>query len=127
MTEENHQAPGLATLARKLAATGLGLLRNRSELVAVEWQQERERLVGVLVLAAAIAFLGMMVVGLCTAIIIFLCPAGARLYAAGGFLLLYLGGAIWAGLSLRSLLMQAPFTETLTQLKKDREWLDSFK
>jgi uncharacterized membrane protein YqjE len=126
MVEENNHAPGVASLARKLAATGLGVLRNRSELIAVEWQLELERLVGLLVLAAAVAFLGMMVIALCTAIVIFLFPEGARLYVAGGFALLYLGGAIWAGLCLRSLLKQVPFGETLNQLKKDREWLGSF-
>jgi uncharacterized membrane protein YqjE len=127
MAEDHHQAPGLVTLAQKLVATGLGAVRNRAELLAVELQQERERLVEVLIMTAVLVFLAMMVVGLATGIIISLCPQSARLYVAGGLTLLYLGGAIWAGLTLRTLLKRSSFAETLNQFKKDREWLDSFK
>jgi len=127
MAEDNHQGPGLATLLRRLGGTGLGALHNRGELLAVEWQQERARRLAFLLAAMAFAFMSFMAAAMLTAIIIFLCPAESRLYVAGGFTLLYLLGGLWAGLSLKSKLKRQPFSESLNQLKKDREWLESFK
>ena len=127
MAEDNHQGPGLATLLRRLAQTGVGALHNRGELLAVEWQEERAHRVEYLLAAMAFAFMSFMAAALLTAIIIFLCPPDTRLYVAGGFTLLYLLGGLWAGVSLKSKLKRRPFAASLDQLKKDREWLESSK
>jgi uncharacterized membrane protein YqjE len=127
MGEDDHRGPGFATLLRRLAQTGLGALHNRGELLAVEWQQERARRVEFLLATVVFIFLALMAAGMLTVLIILLCPEEARLYVAGGFTLVYLGGAVWTGLFLKSMLDQKPFSESLNQLKKDCEWLDSFK
>ncbi len=126
MPENDHQAPGLLALARKLAATGLGALRSRGELLAVEWQIERARLAQALVMAVICVVLSLMALGVVTAIVILLCPEGARLYVAGAFAVLYLAGAVAACLRLTKLLKEQPLAESLNQLKKDRECLTSF-
>ncbi len=125
MSGNNHHPPGFVSLLRQLAATGVGALQNRGELFAVEWQEERARRVEFIVTTFAFLFMAGMAVALLTAIVIFLFREELRLYVAGGFALLYAGGALWAGLSLKSLLASAPFSESLTQLKRDREWLES--
>src|SRR5215831_14687328 len=114
MTESNHKPPGWSTLLRTLASTVLGTLENRGELLSVEWQEERLRMAELLVRGVAFLFMAMMVVMLLTATIIFLFPEGARLYAAAGFILLYLLGAVVAGFGLRSVILEQPFVETLT-------------
>lgn len=126
MTETNHQ-PGLGTLAQRLGKTALGALENRGELLAVEWQQERARLTGLLLLTVALLFVGIMAMLLLTATIIFLFPEDLRLYVAAAFTVLYLAGTGVLVFSLLSLLKREPFEETLRQLRKDRELLDSFK
>ncbi|HWH68048.1 MAG TPA: phage holin family protein [Candidatus Sulfotelmatobacter sp.] len=127
MAEEPHLPPGAGTLVGRLARTGLGALQNRFELLALEWQQEKARLTELLVWAVGLLFLGIMGGVLLTATIIFLFPQEWRLYVAGGFTLLYFLGALGAWFSLKTLLKQEPFAETLDQVKKDRVWLDSFK
>lgn len=127
MAEANHQPPGFATLTRRLALTGLGALRNRSELLTVEWQEERARLTELLVMVVGFVFLGMMGVMLLTATILFLFPEEKRIYVAAGFAVLYLLGTILAWFGLKSLLKHEPFAETLDQVKKDRVWLESLE
>ena len=114
-------------LLRQLAATALGLLETRGELLATEWQEERARLVELMVRTLGCVLLAMMGVILLTAIIIFLFPEDRRIYVAAGFALLYLLGALAAWFGVRSLLRQEPFEESIDQMKKDREWLESLK
>jgi uncharacterized membrane protein YqjE len=126
MAGNNHvHRPGFFRLLHQLTATGIGTLQNRSELLAVEWQEECARRVGSISAAFVCLFMSGMTLVLVTAIVIFLFPPERRLYVAGVFAFLYAAGALWAGLGLKSLLKQAPFSESLNQLKKDREWLES--
>ncbi len=125
MVENEQQAPGFISLAGRLARTGMGALRNRLELFALEWQEERTRLTEVLIWLVALLFLGMLAALLLTATIIFLFPPELRLYVAGAFTLIYLVGAVVAWFGVRSVLHREPFTETLTQARKDADWLES--
>jgi uncharacterized membrane protein YqjE len=126
MSGNNHvHPPGFFRLLHQLAATGIGTLQNRSELLSVEWQEERARRVGFITATFVCLFMSGMALALVTAIVIFLFREEWRLYVAGVFAFLYAAGALWAGLGLKSLLGQAPFSESLNQLKKDREWLES--
>jgi uncharacterized membrane protein YqjE len=125
MAAENGDKPGLGRLVGSLARTGLGVLRNRGELLAVEWQEEKARQAKLLLCALAGLLLGFLGVILLTGIIIFLFPQEVRAYVAGVFALLYLAGAVWAGYTVKSLMECQPFGESLAQLKKDREWMES--
>lgn len=125
MDSKENQAPGIATLMGRLARTVVGALQNRFELLSLEWQEERVRLTELLVWAVAMVFLGIMGVMLVTATIIFLFSEEHRVYVAGAFAVLYLGGAVLAWLSVRSLLKREPFGDTIDQAKKDRAWLKS--
>jgi uncharacterized membrane protein YqjE len=93
----------------------------------VELQEEKSRALSLLVRAGAIVFLGMMALMLLTATVIFLLAEEHRVYGAAGFGVLYLLGAGWAAMSIRSSLKHPAFSETLGQLKKDREWLQDLK
>jgi uncharacterized membrane protein YqjE len=127
MDQGDQTAPGVTSLVGRLARTGLGALQNRCELLALEWQEERARLVELLMWALLVTFLTVVGVLLLTAFIIYLFPRDLRIFAAAGFTVLYLGSALVAFFNLRALLKQAPFAETLNQLKKDRVWLDSLR
>ena len=127
MGADNNHGPSFGTLVSRLGATTLGALRNRGELLAVEYQEERARSIRFFVTAMSGVLLAFMGIALLTASVIFMCPDHARLYVAGGLALLYLAGAVTAALNLRAMINQAPFPESLNQLKKDKEWLESLE
>jgi len=127
MSENNHEASGLKTLLSRLGRTAVGVLENRGELLAVELQEERARLIRLLILAMSLLFLGLLGALLLTSAIIFLFPSDYRVYAAGGFAVLYLGGAVAIFFSLKANLKDEPFAESLKQIRKDKSLLDVFE
>lgn len=122
--------PGLLSLFRKIGITGFSALQNRAELLALELREENLRIVELFIWGLAACFLGLMflVVGTFT-VIFFLCPEGMRIYAALGFSILYLVGAVLALLNLKALAKSAstPFSDSIGEIKKDAEWLESLK
>ena len=70
MADDNGHRPGLATLGRRLAQTALGAFRNRAELLALEWQEEKAHLVELIFATAAFCCFGILVIMLVTATII---------------------------------------------------------
>ena len=117
--------PGVVPLLRKIAGTGLGALKNRGELLLLELQEEKERLIVAFVWSAALLFFAFMGLLLLTATIIFLFPEAYRLWAAVGFTVLYLGGAVASVFIIKSVLKHVPFAESIEQVRKDGEWLET--
>ena len=127
MTETDQQMPTLGRLARRTLGTFIGALENRAELFAVEFEEENDRLLRLVIFGVIALFLTMMTVLLVTGTVIFLVPEPYRLGTAAAFAAFYLTGAVAAGVMLKMLLKQAPFAESLKQIKKDSELLDAFK
>ena len=120
---------GVFASLRRLTDAALALLQNRVELFAVEIQEEKARLVRVLVLAAAMVLLGNMAVILGTATIVVLVGKSAQVPVLIAFSLVYAVAALAAFLALRKQLNSAPtpLKDTVSELKKDRDWLNSQK
>ncbi|SRR6266404_2522860 len=118
-------SPGLFDSVRRLLDHALGAFQNRVELLAVEFKEERVNLVELFIYVAASLFFAMMTVIVFTATVILLFSPEWRVYAAGGFCLIYLSGAVWSFLALKTRLKESgvPFSESINELKKDREWL----
>ncbi len=116
-------------LLRKVMRTGWDTIQNRGELFLVELQEEKNNAIELFIWAGAVCFLAVMFLVVLTATIILIFPDDLRVYAAGGFCVLYLAGAILALLNLKALVRTAalPFSETVAEVRKDREWLDSLK
>jgi uncharacterized membrane protein YqjE len=114
-------------MAKQMLATVLSAFQTRGELFITELEEEKTRVVELLIWAMAAGFLGIMFLVLFTGVIIYLFPVDLRIYAAAGFCILYLAGAIMAVLNLRSLIRSGPppFADTLNELKKDRACLES--
>ena len=121
----SEPAPGLFHSLRKLFDTGLMAVQNRAELLAVEFQEEKENVIGLFLWLVAALFFLITTVLVLSATIILLFPEEFRFYAAGGLTILYLAGAVWsiAGLKKRLKNRALPFSATLEEIKKDREWL----
>ena len=125
--EANGTEPGLGHLVQRLTTSGLGALQNRVELAAVELEEEKGRLLQMVIAAVGLLFLVMMGLVMLTATIVFLFPEEYRVYALAGFTVLYLGGAVLAFFMLKGVLKHTPFAETLRQIRKDAQWVKSFK
>jgi len=125
MIGAEHPTPGLFDSLRRLLDQALGAFQNRVELLAVELKEEKTNVVQLFIYVALALFFAMMTVIVLTATVILLFSAEHRIYAAGGFSVIYLIGAIWSFVALKSRLKQTgvPFSESLNELKKDREWL----
>src|SRR5437588_6298050 len=108
MAENNHEPPGIPGLLRKVGLTALGALENRGELLALELQEEKARLLELLVWALGLLFLAIMATLALTATIIFLFPLEAWRYVAAGFTVLYLAAAGFAFFTVRKLLKRPP-------------------
>lgn len=125
-TERETHSPGIVGSIRRLAGTGLAIVQNRLELVAVEFREEKGRIVGLLVWGGALVFMAFQAF---TAIMLTLAVLfrDQALYIFGGFAAFYLIGTIAAIFLVRAKIKAPPFGETIAQLKKDRNWLKKGK
>lgn len=114
---------GLFESFSKLLGTVLYTVQNRVELFALELQEEKYRLVDLLLLAALVIFLGGVAFMLLITVAIFLIPEEHRLLVASIVGGLCLVGAIAAALELKKRIRNRVLNETVNQLKKDLECL----
>lgn len=124
-TREAEPQETLAQTLRNLGAGGLELLRNRLELAALEYQEQRELGKQMLLLGVAAAVLLALGLLLLALFVVALCWDSHRLAAIAGLTLLYGGGGVAALLRLRWRARRSPepFAATLHELAADVELL----
>ena len=125
-TETETYSPGIVGSIRRLTETGLAIVQNRLELIAVEFREEKSRVISMFIWGAALVFMGFQAL---TAIMLTLAALfrDQAVYVFGGFSAFYLIGSIAAVFLLKSKLKTPPFSETIAQLKKDRQWVKTGK
>jgi uncharacterized membrane protein YqjE len=121
MAETEPTSDGLLSSVRRLVRILGATLQNRAELLALELQEERYRIVEILLLAGAAMVLALLSLMLFSGVIVFAFPAEYRLYIAAGLGVVYLVSGATLGMRIKRLLREQPFTETVQQLKKDVE------
>ena len=126
MADDNGH-PSFGTLINRVGSTTLGALQNRTELLMVEVQEEKARILSLLIWGVGLLFLAVLALMLLTATVIFSFREDLRVYVALGFFLLYAGGAVAAIFSIKTILKRTPFGSTLAEFKKDADLLDSLK
>jgi uncharacterized membrane protein YqjE len=98
---------------------------NRLELLAVEVQEERERLLHALLLALGVAAFGLLATMTLTAAIVVLLWAASPAVVLLTLTVLYGGGAVWLCQRLTGLLRDwQTLSASLDQLRKDRACLE---
>ncbi len=114
MSEDAETKPGVwASLNRGLDVL-LASAQNRLELFVVELQEEKCRLVEVIVCAAAVVALGLMSLSLVTLTVVVLCWENGLLPALAGLSVLYLLGTALAWRALQARLKaRSAFADTL--------------
>jgi len=127
MEPTEQTPPGLIASLRRMAEALLSVLRNRIDLFGVELQEEKARLVSALIWTAAAIFFGLLAIIFITATVVYLCPEKARPYVLIGFSLVYLLLFVNAASCLRRILKEGPppFSESVSELKKDLAWMRS--
>jgi len=125
MAENSPPPVGILESLRKLGRTGVAVLQNRLDLFSVELEEQKVRLVKVLVLAGAAIFLGNTALLAVSATIVVLAGEQARAAVLVSLSVIYVLAATWACLALRKELRSAPppFRDTISELKKDSDWL----
>ena len=117
--------PGPAGFLGSLRSLGDGLLasaQDRLELVSIELQEEKLRLIRMFVWVSAIVFLGMMAVVFGSLTVVYLFWESARLAVLGGLTALYAGALVVIIVAFRRHLARqpSPFSATRQELGEDR-------
>jgi len=125
---EGEQSGGLFGSVRRVADTCVSSIHNRVELVALELQEEKIRLVRLLLWTGAALFASFLAITVITiAVVMLIQDEGGRKIAISGFGLLYAIAAVVLAVKLRSEIRNAPppLADTLSELKKDLQTLRS--
>jgi uncharacterized membrane protein YqjE len=127
MEDGESAAPGLVATLRRLGATVAGTLHNRVELFAVELQEEKCWLISTLLWAGACIVFGILAVVSVSVAIVWLSPAAWRPYEIVALALLFIFGFVSAVSGLRQIMRERPLplSDTVSELKKDIEWIQS--
>jgi len=113
---------GLLDTLRALGDSLVGSLHDRLELISVEVQEEKHRLIQTFVWISAAIFTGMMAIAFASLTLVVYFWSTARVAAIGGLTLLYAGAAVAIIVALRRHLARQPraFAATLEEFKQDR-------
>ncbi|KMQ80791.1 putative transmembrane protein [Candidatus Burkholderia pumila] len=108
---------------RRIISSAFAIFETRLELIGIELQEEKERLIGVLFLGLAAMMLALMALISLTVLIALFFWDTYRWQALGGITLLYALIAIGCGLRACSNLRDEPnmFDDTLAEFRKDRD------
>ena len=124
---ESQPSSGVFASLRRLADSFLSTLQNRMELFAVELQEEKCWLISTLLWAGACIVFGILAVVSVSVAIVWLSPDSWRQYEVVALALLFLFGFISATSGLRKTMGErpSPLSDTVSELKKDIEWIRS--
>ena len=122
MESPSSTAPGFLHSVRSLADSLLATVEDRIELISVELQEEKFRLIQVFIWISAAVFAAMMAITFASITLVYLLWDSARLAALGGLTLLYTGAAVVIVVAFRRHLARQPrpFAATLDEIKVDR-------
>jgi uncharacterized membrane protein YqjE len=111
---------------RNLGRSAVGVLQNRIELLAVEFEEQKLRLVRLFLLAGAAIFLANAALLVISATIVVLVGEQARGVVLIGLSVGYTIAAFWAFWALRKELRTAPppFRDSIAEITKDTDWLN---
>jgi len=115
-------SPGLLDTLRALVESLFASVHDRVELLSVELQEEKFRLIRTLVWVSAGLFAGGMALTLGSVTLVYLFWESARLAVLGGLTALYAGACLVLVLTLRRYVARQPrpFAATLQELAADR-------
>ncbi|MFZ4694335.1 MAG: phage holin family protein [Verrucomicrobiia bacterium] len=116
---------GLTVPLRRLLESATGFLSSKLELFSIEWQEEKRRIIELLVLASIALLFGVLALALLTFSIVAYFWETHRFLAlfgvSGAYLLL--AAVLLVRLQRKASLSNKVFEATVEELKKDSEWV----
>jgi uncharacterized membrane protein YqjE len=114
--------PGFLGSFRVLGESLLAGVQNRVELVSLELQEEKYRLIQIFIWISAAIFTVVMALTFASLTLVYLCWESSRLAVLGGLALLYSGAAVVIIIAFGRYLARQPrpFAATIEELKADR-------
>ncbi len=127
MDSPSPATPGLIGSLHTLGEALMSTLQDRLELVSVELQEEKFRLIQIFIWISAAVFAGMMAITVASLTLVYLCWENARLAALGGLTLLYTATLVAIVVAFRRFLARQskPFAATLQEIGEDRACMRS--
>lgn len=127
MDDHEPASFSLTDALRRVGDALLGTVRNRVELFALEVEEEKYWLITTLLWAGAAMFFTALAIIFVAVTVVWLSPEAARPWVLGGFCVLFIFLAVSAIAGLRGIMRDKPpaFTETVSELKKDAQWIRS--
>jgi uncharacterized membrane protein YqjE len=121
MTMPTSESPGVISSLRVLGESLAAGLRDRVELLSVELQEEKFRLIQLTLWFIAAAFTGMLAITFASITLVYLFWESARLAVLGGLTLFYTGALIAIIITLRRFISSqpTPFEATRRELEED--------
>jgi len=125
MDDSFHSLTGFLGSFKTLGDGLLGVVQDRFALVALEIEEERDRLLRTFVWLFALVFIGIMAVLFASLTLVYLYWETARLAVLGGLALFYVLAFGTVALCFRRFLARQsrPFASTLQELDADRQCL----
>lgn len=122
MDPETPAPVGIVASFRALGDVMLGTATDRIELISVELQEEKLRLIQIFIWISAAIFTGVMAITFASLTLVYLFWASARLAVLGGLAVLYASALLVIVIAFRRYLARQPrpFDATLQELKEDR-------
>jgi uncharacterized membrane protein YqjE len=125
MDSQEPNNSSLLQVWRRLGTTALAIIQNRLDLAVLEYGEEKWRICLLLLWGSVFFFLAILGVLMVTATIIILFWKQAGEYLLAGFSVLYCLLAFWAFRVLQQQVKNwpLPFSDTISEIKKDCECL----
>ncbi|MEX2044452.1 MAG: phage holin family protein [Opitutus sp.] len=122
MDQPSPAAPGLLSSVRMLCDTLVASIQDRLELLSVEVQEEKFRLIRIFIWISAAVFTAMMTLAFASLTVVYFFWESARLAALGGLTLLYATALVAIVVAFRRFLARQPkpFAATLQEIGEDR-------
>lgn len=125
MADSPEDATGVPAAARRLVARSMAVLSNRLELFILELQEQEQRLLGILVMALLMGVFSLLALVLASLALVVIFWDSARIEVMTGLIVFHALAAGLLGWQVRRRLKHgSPFSATLGELKKDRQWLE---
>ncbi|MCI0745125.1 MAG: phage holin family protein [Verrucomicrobia subdivision 3 bacterium] len=127
MAEGNHSGGGIFSSVRRVADTALSSIHTRIELFSIELQEEKQRLVRLLLWTVITLFAAFLAITVLTVMVCMFFPTEQWKYVLMGFGLVYVAIAVATSFKLRDEVRNTPppLADTMAELRKDLECLRS--
>ncbi len=122
METANSRSPSVLGSLRSLGDGLLASVQARLELIAIELQEEKLRLIQTFIWISAAVFSGLLAIVFASLTLVYVCWDSARLAVLGGLTLFYAATAVVVVVAFRRYLARqpSPFAATLEEIGEDR-------